>query len=155
MRKRILSMVLCISMALTFMPRPVLMAQTGGRTPDNPDQSTSPGAFTMQMRGGVTPAGDGTLEQPYLISTMEELYWFADATVENAALCAKLTEDITVNPGAVSSTTEDPVSWIPIGTSEVPYLGTFDGMSIALVACTARGMPYQVYLAYLGVQLRM
>ena len=63
----------------------------------------------------ITPAqpthGNGTAENPYQISSADELYWFAelvngsltDGTPQNTAACAKLTADITVNRNLLSS----------------------------------------------------
>lgn len=43
-------------------------------------------------------AGDGSANNPYLISTAAELYWFANAVNQgDNDACAKLTADITVN----------------------------------------------------------
>lgn len=96
----------------------------------------------------ITPAqpthGNGTAENPYQISSADELYWFAelvngsltDGTPQNTAACAKLTADITVNRNLLSSLNiwEGEVwnsgtftSWTPIGKSENEYIGTFDG----------------------------
>ena len=96
----------------------------------------------------ITPAqpthGNGTAENPYQISSADELYWFAelvngsltDGTLQNTAACAKLTADITVNSNLLSSLDiwEGEVlnswtftSWTPIGKSENEYIGTFDG----------------------------
>ena len=96
----------------------------------------------------ITPAqpthGNGTAENPYQISSADELYWFAelvngsltDGTPQNTAACAKLTADITVNRNLLSSLTiwEGEVlnswmftSWTPIGKDGNEYIGTFDG----------------------------
>ncbi len=96
----------------------------------------------------ITPAqpthGNGTAENPYQISSADELYWFAelvngsltDGTPQNTAACAKLTADITVNRNLLSSLNiwEGEVwnswtftSWTPIGKSGNEYIGTFDG----------------------------
>ena len=63
--------------------------------------------------------GSGTAENPYLISTADELFFFAkkvnDGTYKNVS--AKLTADIDLEQ-------ED---WTSIGTSTNPFTGTFDG----------------------------
>ncbi|MGN1202192.1 MAG: GLUG motif-containing protein, partial [Eubacterium sp.] len=90
--------------------------------------------------------GNGSSENPYLISTASELYWFAalvngtlsDGTVQNTAACAKLRANITVNSdvlnadGTLSSNSSSFTQWTPIGnynTSEdcTLYTGIFDG----------------------------
>ena len=90
----------------------------------------------------VRPAkGDGTEGNPFQITNLGELYWFAgfvnktvtapDLTVEPKVACAELMNDITVNyrllteDGALSGTSGF-VEWIPIGLT-AGYDGTFDG----------------------------
>ena len=84
--------------------------------------------------------GTGTQEDPYQISTKEELYWFAglvngtltDGTSQNTAACAVLTADITINSnvlgdnGALNGDGSDFIPWTPIGDGS-EYTGTFDG----------------------------
>ena len=99
----------------------------------------------------ITPAqpthGNGTAENPYQISSADELYWFAglvngDASVctgdvtQKTDACAVLTNNITVNSNLLSSLNiwEGEVlnswmftSWTPIGKDGNEYIGTFDG----------------------------
>ena len=96
----------------------------------------------------VKPNGDGTVESPYEISNVGELYWFAglvngtltDGTAKNTSANAKLTADITVNrnvlkaDGSVADETGDFVAWKPIGYNpsssrdgNKAYKGSFDG----------------------------
>lgn len=71
------------------------------------------------------PSGAGTQDNPYKISTADELLWFAglvngtltDGTEQNAVACAVMTKDIDLT-GA---------DWTPIGNSSNKYTGTFDG----------------------------
>lgn len=82
--------------------------------------------------------GDGKTE-PYQIGTAAELYWFAglvNGTLEgvekDASANAKLMNNITVNEGVLDANKDlvsgkDFIPWTPIGTSDVPYTGTFDG----------------------------
>ena len=85
------------------------------------------------------PNGEGTAENPYQIGTAAELYWFAglvNGTLvdveKDASANAKLMNDITVNTGVLDANKDlvsgsDLTEWEPIGTSDVPYTGTFDG----------------------------
>ena len=99
----------------------------------------------------ITPSkptgGDGSSSNPYQISTAAQLYWFAglvngtltDGTAKNAAACAKLTANITVNSnvlksdGTINSSKQSSfTAWTPIGyynsaSDNVLYTGTFDG----------------------------
>ena len=92
----------------------------------------------------VQPGGEGTASIPYLISNAEELYWFAGLVNGDASVCingisqnrnawAVLERDITVNSGVLKAdgTLADDVSsfaqWTPIGNSNYPYTGNFDG----------------------------
>ena len=102
----------------------------------------------------ITPTqpseGDGSVENPYQITSAAELYWFAglvngtltDGTQNNSA-CAKLMNDITVNNNLLKNITykkdesgnptnevtngENFISWTPIGANGSAYQGTFDG----------------------------
>lgn len=56
--------------------------------------------------------GDGTINNPYLIKTEEDL----KKVGENLNLCYKLANDITLTE-----------KWTPIGTKENPFTGVFDG----------------------------
>lgn len=92
----------------------------------------------------VQPGGEGTASIPYLISTAEELYWFAGLVNGDASVCingisqnrnawAVLESDITVNSGVLKAdgTLADDISsfaqWMPIGNSSYRYTGNFDG----------------------------
>ena len=97
---------------------------------------------TMMLAKSITPTrptiGDGKTE-PYQIGTAAELYWFAglvNGTLpnveKNASANAILTADIIVNEGVLDANKDlvsgkDFIPWTPIGTSDVPYTGTFDG----------------------------
>ena len=91
-----------------------------------------------------TPDGDGTVDDPYEISSAEELYWFAglvngtltDGTAQNTAAHAKLTNNITINTGvlaAIASGSTPTYTWTPICGENTwaiyytEYTGTFDG----------------------------
>lgn len=85
------------------------------------------------------PKGKGTAEKPYQIGTAAELYWFAGlvngtlvGVEKDASANAKLMNNITVNEGVLDANKDlvsgkDFIPWTPIGTSDVPYTGTFDG----------------------------
>lgn len=85
------------------------------------------------------PNGEGTAENPYQIGSAAELYWFAglvNGTLvdveKDASANAKLMNDITVNTGVLDANKDlvrgkDFIPWTPIGTSDVPYTGTFNG----------------------------
>ena len=101
----------------------------------------------MLAKESITPTpptiGDGSAENPYQISSREELYWFAGlvngtlvGVEKNISANAKLMNDITVNEGVLDAINKDQVSgknfipWTPIGTSgshDAAYSGTFDG----------------------------
>ena len=108
-------------------------------------------AMPTPASAAITPSkptsGDGSRSNPYQISTAAQLYWFAglvngtltDGTAKNAAACAKLTANITVNSGVLksdgtinSSKTSSFTAWVPIGYNEVisqpvVYTGFFEG----------------------------
>ena len=106
--------------------------------------------FTCQREKPDTtyarPAGDGTEGDPFRITNIGELYWFAafvngtasypdDVTVERKEACAKLMNDITVNPDLLADDytlnvsgedTDLLAAWEPIAPAN-GYMGTFDG----------------------------
>lgn len=97
---------------------------------------------SMMWAKSITPTrptiGDGKTE-PYQIGTAAELYWFAGlvngtltGVEKDASANAKLMNNITVNEGVLDANKDlvsgkDFIPWTPIGTSDVPYTGTFDG----------------------------
>lgn len=97
---------------------------------------------SMMLAESITPTppkGEGTVDKPYEIGNRAELYWFAglvNGTLpdveKDASANAILTKDIIVNTGVLDAN-KDLVSgkgfipWTPIGTSDVPYTGTFNG----------------------------
>lgn len=97
---------------------------------------------SMMWAKSITPTrptiGDGKTE-PYQIGNAAQLYWFAglvNGTLEgvekDASANAKLMNNITVNEGVLDANKDfvsgkDFIPWTPIGTSDVPYTGTFDG----------------------------
>ena len=67
---------------------------------------------------GTKPGGSGTADDPYQITDAAELIWLRDAVnAGEANTCAKLQQDVEY---------VDEV-WTPIGTSNHPYTGTFNG----------------------------
>ena len=85
----------------------------------------------------VDITGSGTAEDPYLIYTAEGLKAFRDkANGGERNAFATLMEDIILNDGtfdadgnytAANGSASEPEKWIPIGTSNYKYSGTFDG----------------------------
>ena len=87
------------------------------------------------------PDGTGTVDDPYKISSAENLYWFAglvngDTSIigsevqQNKSANAVLTDNITINSdvlGAVASSSTPTYTWTPIGNNSNRYTGTFDG----------------------------
>ena len=67
---------------------------------------------------GTQPSGSGTAEAPYQITDAVELIWLRNAVnAGEANTCAELQQDVEY---------VDEV-WTPVGTSEHPYTGTFNG----------------------------
>ena len=75
--------------------------------------------------------GDGSVGNPYKISTAAELAWFRDQVNSgNTTISAKLTADIDLVEfchAADDTKNTDELSWTPIGNSNYQYFGTFDG----------------------------
>ena len=76
-------------------------------------------------------SGDGSVGNPYKISTAAELAWFRDQVNSgNTTISAKLTADIDLVEfchAADDTKNTDELSWTPIGNSNYQYFGTFDG----------------------------
>lgn len=78
-------------------------------------------------------SGDGTVDNPFLISTAAELAWFRDHVNEdyaNTKASAKLIADIDLSEfchAANASENINQKSWEPIGNHTKIYKGTFDG----------------------------
>ena len=74
--------------------------------------------------------GDGSVDNPYEISTAAELAWFRDyVNKESQFASAMLTEDIDLSEfchAADATTNTEELSWVPIGNGRM-YCGTFDG----------------------------
>ena len=89
------------------------------------------GGAWAQTKPSKPSSGNGSVENPYKISTAAELAWFRDQVNSgNNSISAKLTEDIDLSEfcHAKDGTkyTEE-LSWAPIGNSDNMYQGTFDG----------------------------
>ena len=74
--------------------------------------------------------GNGSVDNPYEISTAAELAWFRDyVNNESQYVSATLTEDIDLSEfchAADAATNTEELSWDPIGNGKM-YCGTFDG----------------------------
>lgn len=86
--------------------------------------------------------GSGTEADPYRISTADQLVYFAqlvngepesDSATPQPSLCATLVADIDLNPGFTFNEdgsytgAGEPILWMPMGSAESRYSGTFDG----------------------------
>lgn len=76
------------------------------------------GSALLAAIAGTQPGGSGTAKDPYQITSAAELIWLRDAVnAGKANTCAELQQDVEY---------VDEV-WTPVGTSEHPYTGTFNG----------------------------
>ncbi len=78
--------------------------------------------------------GKGTEDEAYIIRTAEHLAWFRDCVNSGCTeTCAKIADDVQViDMSSVCHPADDDnnvaeLSWEPIGSSSIPYVGTFDG----------------------------
>ena len=79
-------------------------------------------------------SGDGSVDNPYKISTAAELAWFRDYVNEgNTSACAKIADDVkAIDMSSVCHAKDGTkytkeLSWTPIGNESNKYIGTFDG----------------------------
>lgn len=93
---------------------------------------------------GTQPGGSGTAKDPYQITGAAELIWLRDAVnAGEANTCAELQQDVEY---------VDEV-WTPIGTSEHPYTGTFNGNGHTIrVWLDGRG---QALFGYIGAGAKL
>ena len=100
------------------------------------------GGAWAQTEPSKPSSGNGSVENPYKISTAAELAWFRDyvngtivddgeaAGTTHPSVSATLTENIDLSEfchAADDTKNPEEVSWIPIGNSDNQYQGTFDG----------------------------
>ena len=79
-------------------------------------------------------SGDGSVDNPYEISTAAELAWFRDYVNEgNTSACAKIADNVkAIDMSSVCHAKDGTkytkeLSWTPIGNESNKYIGTFDG----------------------------
>lgn len=92
----------------------------------------------------------------YLISTADELAWFAGlvngtlAGVEqNTSANAKVTENILLNIFIIEGSEETNI-WTPIGTADSPFNGIFIGNYFNIAGIYTNGKSYQGLFGYVG-----
>ena len=116
--------------------------------------------------------GDGKVGNPYIITKAEELAWFRDqVNGGNKKICAKIADNVEVIDlknfchAADASKKIDEQSWVPIGNSNKPYQGTFDGngktitnlyinasqLNVGLFGCTYEGTIKNLTFEYANV----
>ena len=101
-------------------------------TPKNGRSRTGWGAWAQTP---TPPAnGNGDVDTPYIITKAEELAWFRNQVNGGKnKICAKIADNVEVidlkdfcHAEDVSQNLKE-LSWVPIGTANKPYKGTFDG----------------------------
>ena len=97
--------------------------------------------------------GKGTTEDPYQITSTDEMEWFRDTVnAGNAKICAKLMNDLNFD----NKQNDSLWTWTPIGNSEVnAYVGMFDGngyeiKEIRLVDVQAQSLTNRGLFGWIG-----
>ena len=89
------------------------------------------GGAWAQTEPSKPSSGNGSVGNPYKISSAAELAWFRNQVNSgNTTISAKLTADIDLSEfchAAGGTKYTDELSWTPIGNSNYQYFGTFDG----------------------------
>ncbi|MBQ3462740.1 MAG: hypothetical protein IJH36_06450, partial [Clostridia bacterium] len=97
----------------------------------------------MSVSAESKPSGSGTVDDPYKIGSVEELFWFRDkindGTISKTS-CADLTANIDLS--SVSN-------WTPIGNKSLAYSGTFDGRNYTVSNITCNS-PSTNYIGFFG-----
>lgn len=151
MRKRVMGFLLAVSMFLALTPNTVMAARMEGNslhiheTAQQTEPAPESEAVPEAAGDTSTMEGIGTATMPYRIQNAGQLCAFADMVngvngVPDTSLCAVLMCDIDLS-GVCGPETG---SWTPIGTSENPYTGTFDGSSFVITGlfCNKSGASY-------------
>jgi len=151
MRRKIVSLLLAVSMLLVLMPDTAMAARLE-RKPATirkaADQMEIDGAAREDREADISTdtdkaadiflEGSGSETDPYRVGDAEQMRAFADMVngvggTANAGICAVLTQDIDLSDVCGTGVG----SWRPIGTKACPYTGIFDGGSFAV-----RGLYY-------------
>ena len=147
MKKRILSMIIAIVMVVGLVPSFAIAASAAEIVASHPAN------------------GDGSAENPYQITTVGELYWFADLVNTKAKdggnnnAHAKLMNNITVNEnvivdGALTSDTSSLNVWTAMGKTVFSsgwFGGSFDGNGKTISGLYVNGTAnYRGFIGCLG-----
>ena len=95
------------------------------------------------MRAQFSGKGSGTTNDPYLITTANEL----NQTRNNLEACYKLMRDIDLTEWLSENNPSQ--GWMPIGAKDEPFKGTFDGNGKTVKLFINR--PDQEYVGFMGV----
>lgn len=95
------------------------------------------------MRAQFSGKGSGTKDDPYLITTANEL----NQTRNNLEACYKLMRDIDLTEWLSENNPSQ--GWMPIGAKYEPFKGTFDGNGKTVKLFINR--PDQEYVGFMGV----
>ncbi len=75
----------------------------------------------------AAPSGSGTSEDPYLISTLNNLYWISQTSASwSSGIYFKQTADI---DASATSSWDSGAGWTPIGNSNITFNGSYDGQN--------------------------
>lgn len=96
--------------------------------------------------------GSGTESDPYLISTPEHLIYFNEEVtikkIDTTGVYYQLTDDIDFS-GYDTDTNSSNGNWTPLGTSSIPFKGTFDGQGYTISNIKVI-LPNQDYVGFFG-----
>ncbi len=95
------------------------------------------------MRAQFSGKGSGTTDDPYLITTANEL----NQTRNNLEACYKLMRDIDLTEWLSENNPSQ--GWMPVGAKDEPFKGTFDGNGKTVKLFINR--PDQEYVGFMGV----
>jgi len=110
--------------------------------------------------GAFHPPGSGTEDDPYLISTPEQLAWFSYKVNGRPPLCGTVTADLDMTGEAYGGTKASPLPWLPIGMDQdyhgsllsaiTRYTGTFDGGEHTISGLYVRSGDFQYAAGLFG-----
>jgi hypothetical protein len=101
-------------------------------------------SFSSYAQTSIAPSGSGTSSNPYLISSLENLYWISTSLISNSIVFTNNTFFLQTNDIDASATSSWTNKWIPIGgrTSIIPsstsdeesreFRGTYNGAGFTI-----------------------
>ena len=94
-------------------------------------------ATTLWAQTSTAPSGTGTSGDPYLISTLNNLYWVTQTSTSWTGKYFKQTADIDASS---TSSWDSGKGFLPIGNSTTSFTGNYDGGNCQITSLYINGL---------------